>query len=59
LVLLLDWRSSDPIEVKALEFDFKGPAAPIVLSVLCFLAIVAGWNYVAVKIEAYMIVGCL
>jgi hypothetical protein len=40
LVLLLEWRSSDPIEFKALGFEFKGPAAPIVLWVLCFLAIV-------------------
>jgi cation transporter-like permease len=39
LVLLLESRSDQPIEFKALGFEFKGASGPIVLWVLCFLAI--------------------
>lgn len=40
LVLLLESRSDEPIEFNALGFVFKGASGPIVLWVLCFLAIV-------------------
>jgi hypothetical protein len=40
LVWLLESLSGQPIEFKAIGFEFKGPAAPIVMWVLCFLAIV-------------------
>jgi hypothetical protein len=39
LVLLLESRSDLPIEFKALGFEFKGASGPIVLWVLCFVAI--------------------
>src|SRR5262245_44570500 len=39
LVLLLESRSDQPIEFKAIGFEFKGASAPIVLWVLCFVAI--------------------
>jgi hypothetical protein len=38
LVFLLDSRSETPIEFKAIGFEFKGASAPIVLWVICFLA---------------------
>jgi hypothetical protein len=41
LVLLLESRSEQPIEFRAVGFEFKGASGPIVLWVLCFLAIVA------------------
>jgi len=41
LVWLLESLSGEPIEFKAIGFEFKGPAAPIIMWVLCFLAIVA------------------
>ena len=39
LVLLLESRSDQPLEFKALGFEFKGASGPIVLWVLCFIAI--------------------
>ena len=39
LVMLLESRSEQPIEFKAIGFEFKGASAPIVLWVLCFVAI--------------------
>ena len=39
LVLLLESRSDQPIEFKAVGFEFKGASGPIVLWALCFLAI--------------------
>jgi hypothetical protein len=47
VVLLLEWNAG-PIEYEGLGFRFRGASGPIVLWVLCFLAIVAGirllWN---------------
>jgi len=40
LVLLLESRSDQPLEFKALGFEFKGASGPIVLWVICFLAVV-------------------
>jgi hypothetical protein len=40
LVLLLESRSDQPMEFKALGFEFKGSSGPVVLWVLCFLAVV-------------------
>jgi hypothetical protein len=40
LVLLLESRSDQPLEFKAIGFEFKGASGPIVLWALCFLAIV-------------------
>jgi hypothetical protein len=39
LVLLLESRSDQPLEFMGLGFEFKGASGPIVLWVLCFLAI--------------------
>jgi hypothetical protein len=39
LVLFLESRYDDPIEFKALGFEFKGASGPIVLWVICFLVI--------------------
>lgn len=41
LVLLLESRSENPLEFKAIGFEFKGASGPIVLWVLCLLAIAA------------------
>jgi len=42
LVLFLESRSEQPIEFRGVGFEFKGASGPIVLWVLCFLAIVVG-----------------
>lgn len=39
LVLFLESRYDDPIEFKALGFEFKGASGPIVLWAICFLII--------------------
>ena len=39
LVMLLESRSEQPIELKVIGFEFKGASAPIVLWVLCFVPI--------------------
>jgi hypothetical protein len=40
VVILLGAHATDKIEFKALGLDLKGPPVPIVLWVLCFLAII-------------------
>jgi hypothetical protein len=42
VVAVLDVLSRDPIEIKVLGFELKGAAGPVVLWVVCFLALVAG-----------------
>jgi hypothetical protein len=42
VVAVLDVLSRDPIEIKFLGFELKGAAGPVVLWVVCFLAMVAG-----------------
>jgi hypothetical protein len=42
VVAVLDVLSRDPIEIKFLGFELRGAAGPVVLWVLCFLAMVAG-----------------
>jgi hypothetical protein len=42
VVAVLDVLANDPIEIKVLGFELKGAAGPVVLWVLCFLALVAG-----------------
>lgn len=42
VVAVLDVLSRDPIEIKVLGFELRGAAGPVVLWVLCFLAMVAG-----------------
>ena len=39
LVLFLESRYDDPIEFKALGFEFRGASGPIVLWAMCFLII--------------------
>jgi hypothetical protein len=38
LVLLLESRSEQPIEFSGLGFQFKGASGPIVLWIMCYLA---------------------
>jgi hypothetical protein len=42
VVAVLDVLSRDPIEIKVLGFELKGAAGPVVLWVVCFLALVVG-----------------
>jgi len=42
VVAVLDVLARDPIEMKVLGFELKGAAGPVVLWVVCFLALVAG-----------------
>ena len=42
VVAVLDVLSRDPIEIKFLSFELKGAAGPVVLWVVCFLALVGG-----------------
>jgi hypothetical protein len=42
VVAILDVLSHDPIEIRLPGFELKGAAGPVVLWVVCFLAIVAG-----------------
>ena len=42
IVAVLDVLSRDPIEIKFLGFELRGAAGPVVLWVVCFLALVAG-----------------
>ncbi|MCG8433886.1 MAG: hypothetical protein MJA83_07645 [Gammaproteobacteria bacterium] len=48
VVAVLDVFSSDPIEIKFWQFEVKGAGGPVLLWVLCFLALVLGaevlWN---------------
>jgi hypothetical protein len=39
LVLFLESRYDDPIEFKALGFEFKGASGPIILWAICFLVL--------------------
>jgi hypothetical protein len=41
LVLLLEARSEEPIEIKGFGFEFKGASGPVILWILCFVAIAA------------------
>ncbi len=53
VVAVLDVLARDPIEIKFLGFELKGAAGPVVLWVVCFLALVAGgevlWDNLGVK----------
>jgi hypothetical protein len=42
VVAVLDVLSRDPIEIKVVGFELKGAAGPVVLWVVCFLALVVG-----------------
>lgn len=42
VVAVLDVLSRDPLEIKFLGFELKGAAGPVLLWVVCFLALVAG-----------------
>jgi len=42
VVAVLDVLARDPIEIKFIGFELKGAAGPVVLWVICFLALVAG-----------------
>ena len=42
VVAILDVLARDPIEIKVPGFALKGAAGPVVLWVVCFLALVAG-----------------
>ena len=44
VVAVLDVLSRDPIEIRFFQFQLKGAAGPVVLWVLCFLTIVAGFH---------------
>jgi hypothetical protein len=56
VVAILDVLSRDPIEIKLPGFELKGAAGPVVLWVVCFLAIVAGgealWNNPGVMVAS-------
>ncbi len=56
VVAVLDVLSRDPIEIKFLGFELKGAAGPVVLWVLCFIAMVAGaevlWDNAGVDLAA-------
>ena len=42
VVAVLDVLSRDPLEIKFFGFELKGAAGPVVLWVVCFLAMIAG-----------------
>jgi len=44
VVAVLDVLSRDPLEIKFFGFELKGAAGPVLLWVICFLAMVAGGN---------------
>jgi hypothetical protein len=44
VVAVLDVLSRDPLEIRIPGFELKGAAGPVVLWVLCFLALIAGGN---------------
>src|SRR5713101_814324 len=44
VVAVLDVLSRDPIEIRFFQFELKGAAGPMVLWVLCFLTMVAGFQ---------------
>jgi len=44
VVAVLDVLSRDPIEIRFFQFELKGAAGPVVLWVLCFLTMVAGFH---------------
>jgi len=50
LVLLLNFTLG-PIEFNGLGFSFKGASGPVVLWVLCFLAIIAGLSVIYRSVE--------
>ncbi len=45
VVVVLDIFSRDPISFKFFSFEFKGASGPVILWVVCFLAFVAGTNF--------------
>lgn len=42
VVAVLDVLARDPLEIKFLGFELKGAAGPVLLWVVCFLAMIAG-----------------
>ncbi len=42
VVVVLDVFARDPIEIRFWQFEVKGAAGPVILWVLCFLALVLG-----------------
>jgi len=42
VVAVLDVFANDPIEIRFWQFEVKGAAGPVILWVLCFLALVLG-----------------
>jgi hypothetical protein len=44
VVAVLDVLSRDPIEIRFFQFQLKGAAGPVVLWVVCFLTLVAGFH---------------
>ena len=54
VVVVLDVLARDAIEIKFFGFELKGAAGPVVLWVICFLALVAGgevlWDNMGVKV---------
>ncbi len=51
LVLLLNYTLG-PIEFNGLGFSFKGASGPVILWVLCFLAIIAGLSIIYESVQA-------
>lgn len=49
LVVYFEITSSGPIEVKIWEFELKGPAGPLMMWVVVFLAIVLGMKVLGKK----------
>jgi hypothetical protein len=44
VVAVLDVLSRDPIEIRFFQFQLKGAAGPVVLWVVCFMAMVVGFH---------------
>lgn len=47
MVVVIFQQTSGPLELEGLTFKFKGPAGPVVLWILAFLAMVAGFMMVS------------
>lgn len=56
VVAVLDVLARDPIEIKFFGFELKGAAGPVLLWVICFLAVVAGidalWDNQGLKLQS-------
>jgi hypothetical protein len=44
IVAVPDVLSRDPIEIRFFQFELKGAAGPVVLWVVCFLTVAAGFR---------------